>query len=101
MMVMVRHLMTLAASRATRMTPLRRSVFKMNDDFENMFSMRGAYIDDDGIEIGSNDVAGSQPSTPVRQRPAIVHQSSHLPKRFFWIGVALAIVVVVVFLLRL
>ena len=34
----------------------------MNEDFENMFSMRGAYVDDDGTEIGSNDVLGPTPS---------------------------------------
>lgn len=36
----------------------------MNQDMEDFFSMRGAYVDDDGIDIGSNDVAPRSPRVP-------------------------------------
>jgi len=43
----------------------------MNEDFESMFCMRGAYVDDDGTEIGSNDVLG-----PITSRKTFLPSES-------------------------
>jgi len=43
----------------------------MNEGFESMFSMRGAFVDDDGTEIGSNDVLG-----PTTSRKAFLPSES-------------------------
>ncbi len=56
-----------------------------DDDFTDMFSMSGAYRDDDGIEIGSNDVLQERSAA---QAPAVVRPQRSLPDaRSLWIVV--------------
>ena len=59
-----------------------------------MFSMRGAYVDDDGIQIGSNDVSEPRRGAPERSHDVLASGDLRRLVYALAVGVALALGIV-------